>query len=363
MSELEQIESVPSKRKWWKSVLQLAFFVGLGVLFIWLSVRHLSEEDRRVILDVIASVNTPRGWLMLGIAAFFALAADFFRAIRGKILLQPLHYDVRTPMMFYSVMVCFMANLALPRLGEVLRCTFLQRYEKVPFQKSLGTVITERAVDMIFWLVLFVVAILINTDLLNNLVVDADAGLTMREWMEAKGLSVIGNNLLLKVLGLILILAFIIWVTRKWWTRNPFLMKIWEFCKGIWQGFISIKDLKRPWRYWFWTVMMWVAYFFGTYSFFFSMPCLAHVSPAAGYSALIFGTIAFMIAQGGIGAYPLVVAGVLLLYGVEYTNGLAAGWVGWILQTLVSLLGGFVSLVLASFTQKRNAFVEQDYER
>lgn len=343
--------------EWVKQIPKLILFVGLGVFFIWLSLRHLNAEDRRTVMEVVGSVNTLKGWLMLVLAAFFALLADFFRALRGKILLQPLHYQVRTSMMFYSVMVCFMANLALPRLGEVLRCTFLQRYEKVPFQKSLGTVITERAVDLVFWLVMFVLAIFINTDLLNNLIVDADAGLTVRQWMEAKGLSLLGNHMLLAIVVVFALLVLLAFLTRKWWMRNPFFVKIWHFCQGIWQGFISIKDVKRPWRYWFWTVMMWVAYFFGTYVFFFAMPCLSGVSPSAGYSVLIFGTIAFMVAQGGIGAYPLIVAGVLMLYGVEYTSGLAAGWVGWILQTVVALAGGFVSLVLASFTTKRDSLV------
>ena len=353
----EQTDNAPDVRRWYKRIPQLLLFVGLGVFFIWLSLRHLTAEDRKSITAVIGSVNTPKGWLMLGLAAFFALLADYFRAMRGKILLQPLYYEVRTSMMFYSVMVCFMANLALPRLGEVMRCTFLQRYETVPFQKSLGTVITERAVDLVFWLVMFVLAILINTDLLNNLIVDADAGLTVRQWMEAKGLSLIGNHLLLILLGVSFLLALALWLTRKWWMKNRFFLKIWHFCQGLWQGFISIKDLKRPWRYWFWTVMMWVAYFFGTYIFFFAMPCLANVSPSAGYSVLIFGTIAFMVAQGGIGAYPLIVAGVLMLYGVDYASGLAAGWVGWILQTVVALAGGFVSLVLASFANKRDSLV------
>ncbi|MBO4489530.1 MAG: flippase-like domain-containing protein [Bacteroidales bacterium] len=357
MHDVEPTESTSDVRKWYKRIPQLILFVGLGFFFVWLSLRHLNAEDRRTIMTVIGSVNTLKGWLMLGLAAFFALLADYFRALRGKILLQPLHYEVRTSMMFYSVMVCFMANLALPRLGEVLRCTFLQRYEKVPFQKSLGTVITERAVDIVFWLVMLVIAIMINTDLLNNLVVDADAGLTVRQWMEAKGLSLLGNHLLLMLLGVALLLALVLWMTRNWWKKNKFFLKIWHFCQGLWQGFISIKDVQRPWRYWFWTVMMWVAYFFGTYTFFFAMPCLTDVSPSAGYSVLIFGTIAFMVAQGGIGAYPLIVAGVLMLYGVDYTSGLAAGWVGWILQTVVSLAGGFVSLVLASFTRKRDSMV------
>ncbi len=355
MSDLDRLSGLRPSADWVKRILQLFLFVGVGIFFIWLSLRHLSREDFRTVVEVAASVNTWRGWLILGIAAFFALLADFCRAVRGKLLLQPLQYEVRLSMMFYSVMVCFMANLALPRLGEVLRCTFLQRYEKVPFQESLGTVITERAVDMICWLMMFAIAVAINTALLNNLMVDPQAGLTMREWLETKGLSLLGNHLLLSLLLLVAVLCLLIFLTRKWWRKHPFFAKIGHFVAGMWQGFISIKDLKSPWRYWLWTLIMWVAYFLGTYSFFYALPCLWGVPLAAGYSTLVFGTVAFMIAQGGIGAYPIIVAGVLMLYGLPYIDGLAAGWVGWILQTVVALVGGFISLVLASLSKKHDA--------
>lgn len=129
-------------------------------------------------------------------------------------------------------------------------------------------------------------------------------------------------------------------------------MKIRNFFVGIWQGFISIKDLPRPWHYILWTIGMWIAYFFGTYFCFLAFPYLIPAGPGAAFAVLVFSTIAFMVAQGGLGAYPLMTAGVLFMYNIEYTQGLAAGWVGWLLQTVVVLVIGFLSLILASFYHK-----------
>ena len=346
---MNSTENTKSSKRWWKTIFQLLLFVGLGVFFIWFSIRDLSKEDVRMIFDSVKVVNNPFSWCMLLVSAFFALMADVARAVRGKILLEPLGYNVRMSMSFYSVMVCYLANLALPRLGEILRCTFLQRFENVPFQKSLGTVLTERAVDILLWLVFLFIAIGMNMDLLNNLVVDHSQGLTLRAWFEQKCLSILGNYFIYLLLAAIVVLFAIIRLTRRWWMRVPFLVKVRDFFAGIWRGFISIKDLPHPWRYAFWTALMWLCYFLGTYFCFFAFPFLRSVGPGAAYTLLIISTIAFMVSQGGLGSYPLIAAGILYMYGISYTQGLAAGWIGWLLQTVVVLVFGLLSLLLASF--------------
>ena len=346
---MNSTENKKSSKRRWKTALQLVLFVGLGVFFIWLSIRDLSKEDVRMIFDSVKVVNNPFSWCMLLVSAFFALMADVARAVRGKILLEPLGYNVRMSMSFYSVMVCYMANLALPRLGEILRCTFLQRFENVPFQKSLGTVLTERAVDILLWLVFLFIAIGMNMEVLNNLVVDHSQNLTLRAWFEQKGLSLLGNYFIYILLAAVVAIYLIMRLTRRWWMRVPFLVKVRDFFAGIWRGFISIKDLPHPWRYGLWTALMWVFYFLGTYFCFFAFPFLRNVGPGAAYTLLIFSTIAFMVSQGGLGSYPLIAAGILYMYGVSYTQGLAAGWIGWLLQTVVVLIFGLLSLLLASF--------------
>ena len=336
-------------------ILKVILFLGLGILFIWLSIKDLSKEDVQMIFSSMSLVNNPRGWFFITLSAAAIVAADLVRAARAKLLLKSIHYKPRLSMMFYSVMVCYLANLALPRLGEVLRCTFLQRYENVPFQKSLGTVILERAVDLVCWLFLLIIAMLLNNGLLSQLVVDQETGTTLQEWFAQKGLSYIGNYLIYIVIAVIALIVIIIRATRNWWQKKPALVKVADFFKGIWHGFVSIKDIPKPWHFVFWTVAMWVFYFFGVYLFFHALPYLQHVGPGAAFTVLVFGTIAFIISQGGLGAYPLITAGIVMLYGISYTQGLAAGWIGWILQTAVSLVLGFFSLAVTSFYKKHDA--------
>lgn len=348
-------ENMEKLKKILPDILKVILFLGLGILFIWLSIKDLSKEDVQMIFSSMSLVNNPRGWFFITLSAAAIVAADLVRAARAKLLLKSIHYKPRLSMMFYSVMVCYLANLALPRLGEVLRCTFLQRYENVPFQKSLGTVILERAVDLVCWLFLLIVAMLLNNGLLSQLVVDQETGTTLQEWFAQKGLSYIGNYLIYIVIAIIILLVIIIRATRNWWQKKPALVKVADFFKGIWHGFVSIKDIPKPWHFVFWTVAMWVFYFFGVYLFFHALPYLQHVGPGAAFTVLVFGTIAFIISQGGLGAYPLITAGIVMLYGISYTQGLAAGWIGWILQTAVSLILGFFSLAVTSFYKKHDA--------
>lgn len=348
------------RKKILMDILKIILFLGLGVFFIWLSVRNLSKEDVRMIFSSMSLVNTPRGWLFIALSVVAIVAADLVRAARAKLLLKSIGYQPRLSMMFYSVMVCYIANLALPRLGEILRCTFLQRYEKVPFDKSLGTVILERAVDMVCWLALLVVALLLNNGLLSQLVVDQSTGTTLQEWFAQKGLSYVGNYLIYIVIAVVILLVVLVRVTRKWWQKKPALVKIANFFKGIWRGFISIKDIPNPWHFVFWTVTMWVSYFLGVWFFFNALPYLQHVGPGAAFTVLVFGTIAFMISQGGLGAYPLITAGIVMLYGIPYTEGLAAGWIGWILQTAVTLVLGLFALGVTPLHQRRDSAIKTD---
>ncbi len=344
-----------SKKSRVKSIVQLVVLVALGLFFIWLSMHSLTREDVQMMFKSMSVVNNLHGWCFLLLAALMAVLAHICRAERARILLEPMGYRIGHSMAFYSVMVCYLANLALPRLGEVLRCSFLQRFEKVPFQKALGTVITERAVDILVWFALLLLVIGLNTELLSQVIIDEEQGITIGVWMEQKGLAILSNYFIYILIAVLVLVVLLFHWTRRWWSKVPFIVKIRDFFVGIWHGFISIKDLPHPMRYVFWTALMWVFYFLGTFISFRAFPYLHDVGPMAALSVLIFGTIGFMISQGGLGSYPLMVAGILIIYNVNYTQGLAAGWVGWILQTAVEIIFGFASLILASFYKRRKS--------
>ncbi|MBQ7735000.1 MAG: flippase-like domain-containing protein [Bacteroidales bacterium] len=333
-----------------KKILKFILFFGIGAFFIWLSVRKLSPDDVENLKESAAQVTRGSAWIFLFLAFLVGAISNYIRALRNRQLLQPLGYETRTSMVFYSVMVMYLANYAFPRLGEVLRCTFLQRYEKVPFEKSLGTVVTERAVDLICLIIVFISAFAINTGLLDTLKI---GDVTLRESMNAKFSGMAHNYTMFILIGAIVAFIVIAVLTKKWWSKINFFVKIKNFFVGIWQGLVSIKDLKNPGLFLVYTVSIWILWIFETVFCFQAFDFLSGMSFTVMFSVFAIGNLGFLIGPGGIGAYPLIVAAMLVLYGVDYSAGLAAGWIGWGVQTLQVLVLGVFSLIATSFVKRK----------
>ena len=345
--------------KWIKKIIQFVLFLGLGFFFVWLSVKNLTPSDIEIIRQSARSVLAPKPFFLVILSITVMALGHYFRALRSIMLINPLGYQLRKSTSFYAVMVSYLANLAFPRLGEVLRPTFIQRYDNVPFSKALGTIVTERVIDMIMFVLIMILAIVLNSSMLSELIVNQATGETLKEWMINKMQGTLLNGTLIALgLGTVAIILLAYFYREKL-KKIPFFAKIGRFVKGAIQGLISIKDMDRPFLFVVYTLLIWVTYFLGAYILFFAFDFLSGLGLMAGLSVLAFGSIGFMIAQGGLGAYPLIVAGIFVLYGVKYEEGLAAAWVGWSAQTIMIIVVGFVSLLLASL-QNRKTKTNQD---
>ncbi len=335
-----------------KKILKFILFFGVGVFFVWISIRKLSADDVAHLKESARQVTRGTAWVFLFLAYLAGAISNYIRALRQRQLLQPLGYETRRSMVFYSVMVCYLANYVFPRLGEVLRCTFLQRYEKVPFEKSLGTVVTERAVDFIIMVAIFIAAFLLNTGLMDSLHI-GDA--TLREMLSAKADGMARNHTLYIALGAFVLLIVAIILTRKWWSKVKLFVKIKDFFVGIWQGLISIKDVRRPWLFICYSLLIWVLWVLETVFCFQAFDFLSGYTFVMMFTVFAMGNIGFLIGPGGIGTYPLIVAAMIVLYsGSEfYAPGLAAGWIGWAVQTIQVLTLGLFSLAATAFMKRK----------
>src|SRR5687768_13611784 len=132
------------------SLLQYLFFLGLGIFLVWWSLGTISDDDWVKIKESLRNANY---WYLLPVVLAL-LASHFSRAMRWKILMEPVVYKTRIGNTYMAVLIGYLANLAVPRLGEILKCTILARYEKVPADKLVGTIVAERAFDMICLLIL-----------------------------------------------------------------------------------------------------------------------------------------------------------------------------------------------------------------
>ena len=155
-------------KKYIIQAVKFVVFLGLGILLSWLALRGITAEVKEQIYKSLKEANYL--WITLAMAA--GMLAHFSRAIRWKMLLEPLGFTPRTSNTFYAVMIGYLGNLVPPRVGEVLRCGILKRYEKIPLTQSFGTVIIERLLDTFVLLVLLIVTAWLEYKRLHDLIVE-----------------------------------------------------------------------------------------------------------------------------------------------------------------------------------------------
>src|SRR5215216_5633101 len=151
------------------TILQYLFFFGLGILFVWLTVKDINKEQWQ---HIKLSLQQARHWLIIP-ALVFMFFAHYSRAIRWKILMEPLGYHPSTFNTFATVMIGYLVNAGVPRLGEVVKCTLLSRYEKLRADKLVGTIVMERAVDVVCLLIVFIAAIIFQGHIIGDFVFNA----------------------------------------------------------------------------------------------------------------------------------------------------------------------------------------------
>lgn len=326
--------------------IKFIFFLSLGIVIIWLSLRGLTPEERTQIWHSFRIANY--NWVILTI--ILGISSHVLRALRWMLFFEPLGYFPSLKNTFFAVMVGYFANMAFPRLGEVTRCGILLRYEKVPFNKSFGTVITERAIDMIMFVVLFFLMIVTQAGTIGHYLNSSIYPKLAEKFRNPMFSSVVAYS----AAAAVIILVTLVYLMRHKIAASSVFHKFWNLVKGFWDGLKSLSQIRKPGLFIFYSLAIWTLYFFMIYVCFFCFTDTSSLGPGAGLSALVLGSVGIMITPGGIGLYPAIIQETMLLYGILRTTGLALGWISWVAQTTMILVSGGVSLILLSFNKHNN---------
>jgi glycosyltransferase 2 family protein len=328
-------------------LLQYLFFLGLGIFFVWLTVKDIDRSDW---LHIKTSLTNARHWLIVPVLLFLLLS-HYIRALRWKILMEPLGYLPSTFNTFAAVMIGYLVNAGVPRLGEVVKCTLLAKYEKVRADKLVGTIVVERAVDLVSLIIVFVLALIFQGHVIGEYV----SSLFQNFFKDQSGhFSVIK---LFKTFGVAIVIFLSLYILLKRFGHIDAVAKIKNILQGVVHGLQSIRYIKHKGLFILYSFIIWGLYLASTTIGIFALQETQHLGIGAGLTTLAIGSVGMIITPGGIGAYPLFVANLMGLYGVDIkTTGMALGWMLWSVQTLIIILGGVVFTVLfSSYNKKRNA--------
>ena len=321
------------------NILKLIISLGIGIFIVWFTTSKLTPKDIADITGIFKRADYK--WLIIG--PMIGMLSNVVRAERWKQLLNSVGYQPSRMNVANSVFVMYALNLVFPRLGEVTRCTLLYKTDNRPLDKSIGTMVLERMVDMVSILVVGALLMAFQYqllfDLLNNTILAHYSG-SIKQLTSGYG----GIMLIVAMITIGSGLLYFLYYMRD----HHILGKVWKFIIGIFHGLASILKLDNPMLFIFYSVLIWFMYFMMIYICFLSLPETAHLGVWPGMACLFFGGFAFIISPGGLGAYPATMGAVLILYKVAFTVGFGFGWLVWSFQTASVILFGVISFILVS---------------
>jgi uncharacterized protein (TIRG00374 family) len=333
-----------------QTIFKYLFFLGLGIFLVWWSIHKMGDKNWQECKTALRSAK-----FILFIPVFFILLASHIsRAIRWKILMKPLGYSPRLLNTFFAVMIGYLANLAVPRLGEVLKCTILGKYEKVPADKLVGTILIERAIDVVSLMIVFAIALASQASIIGS-----HAKTTIKNNFFTGDYSGIFINLAI-LLTLLVIFYFLIKFIFKKYSEIGIIKKINTLFIGVGAGISSIKNLENKSTFIFHSIFIWLCYAAGTYIGFFVIPETSNLPIAATFPVLAFASIGMIITPGGIGSYQWFIMGVMVLYGIDEGHGYANGLLQWIAQFCIILIVGFLSLIALPYYNRPTAKINNN---
>ncbi|WP_166383684.1 YbhN family protein [Polaribacter sp. 11A2H] len=311
-----------------KKILKTVLPLVLGGFLVWYSLSKISLE---VLIGYFKEAHY--SWIFLGL--FFGVLSHLSRAYRWKFMLEPLGFKPKFTNSVLAVLVGYLVNLALPRAGEVSRALVLTNYEEVPFEKGFGTIVAERIADLIMMLSIVLITLFVQFDFIY--------GLLTKNFDPTK-----------IIVGLaILIIGFFIFTSFVKKAKSGFLLKIKTFVSGLLEGVTSIFKMKKKWAFIFHTVFIWVMY---VAMFWATIPAIEGLSVPFGGILIAFIAGGFSIAatNGGIGLYPIAVAGALALFGIAEEPATAFGWIMWTAQTaMIIIFGGLAFFALPIYNKNK----------
>lgn len=325
------------------SFLQYALFLGLGIFLVAWSLRKIDQKEWTDIFNAFANAR-----YLLILPVIIALEASHIsRAQRWNILIEPLGHKPKLANTYMAILIGYLANLAVPRLGEVLRCTVLARYEKIPADKLIGTIVAERAFDVVGLIVVLMITFFSQTDIIGTYL-SGRIDLLLQSYQSPEG-----KNKLLIIGAVALFLIFLFRFLLHRFAHISFMQKVKTIIIGVWHGLTSVRYIKKKSWFLFHTVFIWCMYLISIQISMYAMQETSLYDIKASLSVLATGSIAMILTPSGIGAYPIFVQETMALYGLKHSIGIAFGWLMWTAQFFVTLIGGFMALAILPYINKK----------
>ena len=334
-----------------KNALSYAAMLGATAFLLWFSLKNIEAPEGQSKFDFIKGTWDKANKFLILLSGALAVLAHLVRAERWRLMLKPIGYSTSIISSFFSVMVGYFINLAIPRGGEVSRCLNMFRLEKVPVETSAGTVVAERLIDVVFLLGFIGTTFLIEYDKLLELL---KGFIDKRN--QAQAVNGSGFPLLWVALGAVILGVVVLLFLSKSGKLKPIIDKL----SGIWvnlrKGLFSVFTLEKKGLFMFYSLLIWVLYFMMAWLVMLAFDETRILGLDAALTVFTLGSIAMaMPLPGGTGSYHILVpAGLSLFYGLAPDKALAFTVVFHAWQTLVVIFFGFIAMIGSQFYKPKS---------
>ena len=312
----------------YKNYLKNLLPIFIGVFCIYYSFRNINFSD---FTQYFYKINY--SWVVAGI--MLGALSHISRSYRWKYLIEPMGYKLGFLNSTLAVFSAYLINYTIPRAGDIARGTMISKYENIPLEKTLGTIVAERAIDVLCILIIIFIGLIVEFERISE---------KLLFLIQGKNFTTI-----LLMFGVILLLFILIFKIVKKTSLNAPISK---FFNGLLEGLIVIFKMEKRFYFILHTIFIWLMY---VLMFWVTSKAFIELYDASFFQLMISFTLAalsIMLSNGGIGIYPLAVEESLGWYGIQSTTGLAFGWVMWLSQTMMVVIFGGLSLFILPFINR-----------
>ncbi|MBK7226556.1 MAG: lysylphosphatidylglycerol synthase transmembrane domain-containing protein [Saprospiraceae bacterium] len=332
--------------KYLKSILQFIIFTALGLgIFYWIynsqnasyqiycSQNNIPSSDCSLI-DKVAKDFGRVNWFYIALIFVSFVLSNVFRAFRWQMIFESMGNKIHFVNSLGSIFTAYFANLGIPRSGELVRAGFISKYEDIPVDKSFGTIVLDRIVDMSSMCALLVLTVFLQRNVFISFYNQYLSGTSL--FQKFIPFIIIG------VVGIILI------ATKKIWLQWNLVQKIFSKLQGFWSGISSIRNMKKPWLFLFHTIMVWTFFYLMLFFALKSFPPTASIPPSAGLAIYVFGAMGMIIpTPGGVGSYHYLTMLGLSYYGINEIDAFSFSNIAFFsAQFATNILLGIIALIV-----------------
>ena len=323
-------------------VFQFVFFLLVGLVLLYFAFKDID-------LNSLTLQIKQADYRWVAVSCFFSLPALLFRAYRWQLLIEPLGTRPKISQVLHAVNIGYLANFVFPRIGEITRCGVLNRTDRIPVDRLFGTVIVERAFDLLATVIMLCMVLVLQFDIVGDFIMQNIFYPIVRKIPGAANLKWI------LIASVLILLSFILFyrIFKSQLAQIGILRKLKDMIKGVFNGIKSIYQIQNFWLFIALNILIFGMYFMQTWTMFYALESTSALSPGDALFILVITSLSFIIpVQGGIGAYHWIVSTGLTIFGLSREAGMVYATISHSTTSVILILVGIVSLIAVASRSK-----------